>query len=31
MQFTVNRDTGESVIDMHELGRMDAINFASHY
>lgn len=31
MQFTVNRDTGESVIDMHELGRMDAIAFASHY
>lgn len=31
MQFTVNRDTGESVIDMHELGRMDAVSFESHY
>jgi quercetin dioxygenase-like cupin family protein len=31
MQFTVNRNTGESVIDMHELGRMDAISFESHY
>lgn len=31
MQFTVNRDSGESVIDMHELGRMGAVNFESHY
>lgn len=31
MQFTVNRETGESTIDMHELGRMDAVNFESHY
>jgi quercetin dioxygenase-like cupin family protein len=31
MQFTVNRETGESTIDMHELGRMDAVSFASHY
>ena len=31
MQFTVNRNTGESVIDMHELGRMDAISYESHY
>ncbi len=31
MQFTVNRNTGESTIDMHELGRMDATSFESHY
>jgi uncharacterized cupin superfamily protein len=31
MQFTVDRKTGESTIDMHELTRMDAFDFASHY
>jgi len=31
MQFTVDRATGESTIDMHELTRMDAFDFESHY
>ena len=31
MQFTVDRKTGMSSIDMHELLRMDAFNFESHY
>lgn len=31
MQFTVDRETKRSYIDMPELTRMDAISFASHY
>ena len=31
MQFTVDRATGVSSIDMHELTRMDAFDFESHY
>ena len=31
MQFTVDRATGRSHIDMHELTRMNAFDFASHY
>lgn len=31
MQFTVDRRTGVSSIDMHELTRMDAFDFKSHY
>ena len=31
MQFTVDRSTGRSHIDMHELTRMDAFDFKSHY
>lgn len=31
MQFTVDRATGVSSIDMHELTRMDAFAFKSHY
>ncbi len=31
MQFTVDRATGVSSIDMHEINRMDAVSFESHY
>ena len=31
MQFTVDRATGESSIGMHELTRMNAFDFKSHY
>ena len=31
MQFTVDRATGVSSIDMHEINRMDATSFESHY
>ena len=31
MQFTVDRNTGRSHIDMHELTRMNAFDFVSHY
>ena len=31
MQFTVDRATGRSHIDMHELTRMNAFDFESHY
>ena len=31
MQFTVDRETKRSYIEMHELIRMEAVDFASHY
>jgi uncharacterized cupin superfamily protein len=31
MQFTVDRKTKRSYIELHELEAMDAINFESHY
>ena len=31
MQFTVDRETKRSYIDMHEINRMDAVSFDSHY
>lgn len=31
MQFTVDRDTKRSYIELHELEAMDALNFKSHY
>ena len=31
MQFTVDRETKRSYIELHELEAMDALNFESHY
>ena len=31
MQFTVDRDTKRSYIDLEELEVMDGVNFKSHY
>lgn len=31
MQFTVDRDTKRSYIELEELGKMDGVSFGSHY
>jgi hypothetical protein len=31
MQFTVDRDTRRSYIELDELVKMDGVNFESHY
>jgi hypothetical protein len=31
MQFTVDRDTKRSFIELEELAKMDGVNFGSHY